>query len=673
MERLRNYLEAVVRGVRRAMPIVQRVLKSYPALTVWRVVLLYIVLMLCRAAFVYSNADAFGEFTRGEIPDLIIGSLRFDTVSILYVNGPWLLLALLPFHFRERRWYRRMLFWLYFVVNTLCIVVTNLGDAVYFHYTHKRFTAEEIFFAGNDNSVQLVGKFMLENWPIVIYGLGLIALLFFGYLRKVQPVAVARRAYYYLVSVAVLVGAIALSVGGIRGGFSRMVRPIAVPVAMQYAKSAEKAHIVLSNPFCIIRTLALGPLKVPHYFDEEELKTIYEPYHDPVAEPKVNLQGRNVVIFVLESFSAEHSAHLRPDLYADGKGYTPFLDSLMADGYTFRRMYSCGKRSIQALPTIWSSIPSLKQPFMLMTESMGDTRPLPRILVDRGYSSAFFCGSDHGSMGFGAYARAAGFERNYSREDYEAAHGKGDFDGYWGIWDDRFLSFMGEELDDMRQPFVASVFTLQSHHPFVVPSRCASSLPSGHTKAHRCVAYTDSAIRGFFDENRDKPWFRNTIFVFVADHVSSEKYDSKSRISPADLHIVGAIYTPDGALRGEYTKAASQCDIMPTLLGMLGNTERYFAYGRDLLNEQVEARIVTHDFYYQVITDEYLYLFDENEIVKIYALDDVERSANLVGRHDKSEVERYVKAFVQQYYTHAKRRSYVAPEREPEPSGNMVE
>ena len=667
MERLREVFGRLADGAQRAWPYLKRVLCSYPVLTAWRIALLYVVLMLCRVAFVVYNAEIFGEIARDEWWELFVGSLRFDTVSILYANALWILLSLLPFRFRERGWYCKMLFWLYLVVNALLLVVINLGDVVYFYYTHKRFTAEEIFFAGNDNSTLLVGKFLVENWKLVLYGIALIALLFFGYLRKVRPEPLLRRAYYYVASLAVLAGAAALTVGGIRGGFSRMTRPIALPVAMQYAKSSEKAYIVLSNPFCIIRTIVLGSLKVPHYFDEEELNSIYVPYHEPVAEPKVDLRGRNVVIFVLESFSAEHSAHLRPDLHDGGEGYTPFLDSLMADGYTFRRMYANGKRSIQALPTIWSSIPSLKQPFMLMTESMGATRPLPRILGDKGYSSAFFCGSNRGSMGFGAYARAAGFERNVSREDYESAHGRGDFDGYWGIWDDCFMSFMGEELDNLSQPFVASIFTLQSHHPFVVPGRCQSSLPAGHTKAHRCIAYTDSAIRRFFAENGSKPWFRNTIFVFVADHVSSEKWDSNSHSTPADLHVVGLFYTPDGALRGEYTKAASQTDIMPTLLGMLGNDERYFAYGRDVLNEPTEARIVTHDFYYNIITDTHLYLFDENEIVGIYALDDTQRDNNLVGTMDKTDIERYVKAFVQQYYTHAKRRSYVVPPPAPEP------
>ena len=123
-------------------------------------------------------------------------------------------------------------------------------------------------------------------------------------------------------------------------------------------------------------------------------------------------------------------------------------------------------------------------------------------------------------MGFGAYARSAGIDRLLSREDYEAAHGTEDFDGYWGIWDEPFLQFTGEELSKMQEPFFATLFTLSSHHPFVVPEQYADKLPAGTTKIHKPVAYEDLAFRNFYRRFKDEEWFRRTIFVFVADHVS---------------------------------------------------------------------------------------------------------------------------------------------------------
>ena len=168
-------------------------------------------------------------------------------------------------------------------------------------------------------------------------------------------------------------------------------------------------------------------------------------------------------------------------------------------------------------------------------------------------------------MGFGAYARSAGIDRLLSREDYEAAHGTEDFDGYWGIWDEPFLQFTGEELSKMQEPFFATLFTLSSHHPFVVPEQYADKLPAGTTKIHKPVAYEDLAFRNFYRRFKDEEWFRRTIFVFVADHVSSEKMAEETRSYPGNYHIVGFIHTPDGALAPQFlAQTVQQIDIMPT-------------------------------------------------------------------------------------------------------------
>ena len=174
-----------------------------------------------------------------------------------------------------------------------------------------------------------------------------------------------------------------------------------------------------------------GKISYERYFAPEELDGIYTPVHRPDSVGAAPLEGRNVVVFVMESMSAEHSAHLHPKLYADRqvKGYTPFLDSLMQAGYCFERMYANGTRSIQALPAVLGSIPSFKTPFVLMPQALAETKALPALLADEGYSTSFFNGSGRGSMGFGAYATLAGVQRYYSREDYEKVCGTGDFDG----------------------------------------------------------------------------------------------------------------------------------------------------------------------------------------------------------------------------------------------------
>ena len=631
----------------------KRLLHTPLALLVWRIVLLYAVLMLCRTAFYLYNAAVLGPLTWAEAWPLLAGALKFDTASVVYADGVFILLSLLPLPLRERRWYRAVLFWYYVAVNAVLVVATNLADTVYFRYTQKRFTADEIFFADNDNSLQLVGKFMAENWYLVLLWIALTALLAWGYRRRVREESIFSRGWaYYIGNTVIFAAAAGLSVAGMRGGMTRMTRPITLSNATLYTADSGKANLILSNPFCILRTIgSAGSVKYKKHFAPEELARRFTPVHQPADSAAVNLAGRNVVVFIMESMSAEHSAYLCPEVYADRevKGFTPFLDSLMQNGLVFKRMYANGTRSIQAMPSVLGSLPSFRTPFVLMPQSLGESRQLPAMLADKGYATLFFCGSEHGSMGFGAYARSAGVERLVSREDYEARHGTGDFDGYWGIWDEPFLQFMGEELAATPEPFFATLFTLSSHHPFVVPEQYAATLPDGYTRIHKGVAYDDQAFRRFFHRFSGEEWFRRTIFVFVADHVSSEKFAEKTRSYPGNMHIIGFIYTPDGALQGEVREVTQQLDIMPTVLGLTGNTEPYFAFGRDVLNEPQRPRwSVSYDGKFRALTSEGTVVLDDSgtevqECPATPAADSLTQS---------------FRALIQQYYSHIERKSY---------------
>ena len=631
----------------------KRLLHTPLALLVWRIVLLYAVLMLCRTAFYLYNAAVLGPLTWAEAWPLLAGALKFDTASVVYADGVFILLSLLPLPLRERRWYRAVLFWYYVAVNAVLVVATNLADTVYFRYTQKRFTADEIFFADNDNSLQLIGKFMAENWYLVLLWIALTALLAWGYRRRVREESIFSRGWaYYIGNTVIFAAAAGLSVAGMRGGMTRMTRPITLSNATLYTADSGKANLILSNPFCILRTIgSAGSVKYKKHFAPEELARRFTPVHQPADSAAVNLAGRNVVVFIMESMSAEHSAYLCPEVYADRevKGFTPFLDSLMQNGLVFKRMYANGTRSIQAMPSVLGSIPSFRTPFVLMPQSLGESRQLPAMLADKGYATLFFCGSEHGSMGFGAYARSAGVERLVSREDYEARHGTGDFDGYWGIWDEPFLQFMGEELAATPEPFFATLFTLSSHHPFVVPEQYAATLPDGYTRIHKGVAYDDQAFRRFYHRFGGEEWFRRTIFVFVADHVSSEKFAEKTRSYPGNMHIVGFIHTPDGALQGEVREVTQQLDIMPTVLGLTGNTEPYFAFGRDVLNEPQRPRwSVSYDGKFRALTDDGAVVLDDSgtevqECPATPAADSLMQS---------------FRALIQQYYSHIERKSY---------------
>ncbi len=628
-----------------------------------RLLLLYVLWFLCRIVFYGTNHVAIGPIEWAEWPGLLRGAWTFDTVSILYVNSLFILLSLLPFRFRERAGYRRGLKILFLTVNTLALLI-NVADGVYFRNARKRFTSDEFsYLSNNDNNLPVVLKAIGENWWLLLWFALLVWLLWVGYRKiKYHPTRIQNRWAYFGVNLGLLLISVGLIIGAIRGGFSRQTRPITLSNATQYTASSTKANLILSNPFCILRTAGNRSISYTKFFDQPTLDSLYTPYHYPDGGAP-SLGRRNVVVFILESFSAEHSGLLNPDLYPDGKGFTPFLDSLMREGYYFTNAYANGRKSIEALPSVLSSIPSYRTSFVLMPQALSRMDAMPSILAEQGYATSFFNGSSRGSMGFGAYATLAGIQSYYSREDYEALHGRDDFDGYWGIWDEPFLQYMAETLSKTPQPFFASVFTLTSHHPFVVPDRYRDSLPKGKTKVHPGVAYTDMALRRFMETASRQPWYDSTLFVFVADHVSSETFAPKTLTPTGNTHIIYFLYTPDGAIRGADSGITQQIDIMPTVLGLLGNRKPYFAFGRDVLHESGRRAMAINcvEENYQAITDSMVLFFNGNEAVSAFALRDT------LQRHDLLKtptpyleaMETELKARLQQYYQHVEKGDYL--------------
>lgn len=196
------------------------------------------------------------------------------------------------------------------------------------------------------------------------------------------------------------------------------------------------------------------------------MEALYTPVH--MSADSVQFRPLNVVVFILESFSKENSGFLNEELdNGTYKGYMPFLDSLMAEGLTFKYSFSNGMKSIDGMPSVLSGIPMFIEPFFLTPSSLNTVSSIGGELGKKGYYTAFFHGADNGSMGFEAFARTAGYTNYFGRTEYnEANPGNKDFDGHWGIWDEKFFQFFGNTLSGFQQPFAAALFSLSSHHPF---------------------------------------------------------------------------------------------------------------------------------------------------------------------------------------------------------------
>ena len=158
---------------------------------------------------------------------LFWGSLKFSTISILYLNAPFILLSLLPLRVRETKGYQRMLFWLYMISNSIGIVILNLADVIYYRYAFKRITLEEMhFFEENDNTFDILFQSMGDNWYVVLLAALLIFFLVFVYKKiKYHPTEIANPVAYYVTNTLVLAVSFLLWVAGVRGSTEWKARP----------------------------------------------------------------------------------------------------------------------------------------------------------------------------------------------------------------------------------------------------------------------------------------------------------------------------------------------------------------------------------------------------------------------------------------------------------------
>ena len=614
-----------------------------------RLLVVYAAIITLQMAFYMIDKPYLGHIADiEESISIAKGSFLFNTMSVLWTNCLFILLSILPFRFREKRWYQGLLYAIYLITNIVMIIL-NSADITYFSYTMKRVTAEEIHFANNSNSLPLIFDFIKHNLPLVIISLALIAFLIYGWhYIKYQPTKIESNKRYYLTNTIAAVVIAFLCISGMRGTFNPKKPWVKMSDAAAY--SPEKTWLTLSNPYCFLRSLdkSIQYDKVS-YFSPEDIDSIFSTEHK-IDSSLCDLGQRNVMVFILESFSREHSRFLNPDLYEQEEDYTPFLDSLMQVGYTFTNAYANGQKSIESVPAIFASIPSFKTSFATMPEVFGAFEAMPEILKKQGYETAFFCGSERNSMGFEDMTHLFGVQHYYCIDDFKAAYPVNDstIEPFWGVYDMPFFQFMADEIDNMKEPFFASVFNLTSHHPYRVPPGYTDKVPRGHTLEQRVVAYTDLSIRKFFDRVKDEPWFCNTLFVFVADHVSPVCYDPQTFTMKGHTSIITFLYTPDGDLCGIDSTTVQQLDIMPTVLGLIGNKAPYFAFGRDIFNEPEREPVAFSciNQVYQCITDSTTFYFDTEKVVK--SMDKTPTKGN----------EDFLKAVLQRYAESLTNRNY---------------
>lgn len=594
------------------------------------------------------NGAMFPNVSGAHLWEMMAGGMRFDLTAVLYLSSLYIIgeLLPLPLGWRENKVYQQVLKWLFLVPNGLGILV-NMIDIVYIRFTDRRTTCTFFSEFANDNNLwRILGQGIFEYWYVTLFGLAVLAVLFWGFRETPNSTKPVLDQHLTLIKCifqwVVFVVSIYFSVIGIRGGFGRYTRPITISNAMQYVNTPRETALVLNTPFSLMKSLENTRYVEPQYFSADELPQHMNP-ENKVQGTRDKVQGTrdNIVVIILESFSKEYIGR-----------YAPFLDSLLAESMTYEYSFASGRKSIDAMPSILSSIPSLIEPYIVTPYSTNSVSSIADCLKRKGYQTAFFHGAPNGSMGFQAYARSAGFEQYYGMDEFGD---KSEYDGTWAIWDEPFLQYYAKTMSTMQEPFMTAVFTASSHHPFKVPAQYKDSFPKGTLPIHETIGYADYALRRFFETASRQPWFERTLFVITADHTN--ELETPEYTNAKGLYEVPiAFYHPHSSFfKGQREGVISQTDIMPSVLMYVDYDEPFVAFGEDAVTD-----IKRHPYavcynapLYQIFSDSLLVQFDGEQVVAVYDFrEDKELKENIKGTIAPERIAPmvdYLKAYIQQY------------------------
>lgn len=548
-------------------------------------------LVALKAAFIAFNWGQFHQAGLPAIGEALLVGLRFDAAVL---GGVLLPAAAILFLYGAtgRRLVRGMLL-AYLVVAELAVLLVGLMDLQYFEESGKHMTYEATAYLDTTGLPVLIGGFQVHPWISLLslagcIGAAIVGLLFFGRTVQRRPAeAVAwwpRRAW-----IAALLWPLLLAASNYGGEPGR-------PLQIGHGTISSNPYIngLCLNPFFSAVHGAINPSGPEfQYRDYDSNVAVVRKLYFSAAETPVTGKypllrrtpgtargnGRNVVLFILESWSGK-------DVGASGgpPDVTPVFDSLATQGAFFDRFYATGLRSGEGIFSSLCSYPNQPSTPIAQRPQMFTTRwrSLPEILDDNGYDTVFIHGRSLAFDQMRNLLTSISFKRLIERADFPPDVPQAD-EAWPGYDDDEVMKFAHRTFAaEGNRPFLGVIYTLNTHPPFMTPAGFPRIRPPGTVTNDfiNSLHYSDHTLKTFFDLARQSPYFKNTIFLFVADHARTrDTFNFESQ-----HHIPFLVYAPGYVAPQRSHVVGGQLDILPTTLGLLELSTLHASWGQDLLH-----------------------------------------------------------------------------------------
>jgi len=317
--------------------------------------------------------------------------------------------------------------------------------------------------------------------------------------------------------------------------------------------------------------------------------------HRKIADSLRSEEKKNVVFILVESLSGSFMKE-----FGNTENITPFMDSLAQRSVFFENLYATGTRTVRGMEAVTLCIPPTPGQSIVKRPQNHNLYTVCNVFKNKNYDCNFFYGGDgyfdnmncyFGGNGFNIYDRGRG---SVLSDKIKATRNNIDdsevtFENAWGICDQDIFNKMLKVADQQyknKQPFFNFVMTTSNHRPYTYPSG-KIDIPSGKNR-EGAVKYTDFALRELFKNARKKPWYKNTVFVIIADHCASSA--GKDEIDVANYHIPAFIVNLPEATNQKVSKQCSQIDLFPTLFSLFHWNYDSDFFGKDVLNKDFEQR-----------------------------------------------------------------------------------
>ncbi len=323
------------------------------------------------------------------------------------------------------------------------------------------------------------------------------------------------------------------------------------------------------------------------FYSKEEAEQVVKNMHlttKDTTERILTTNRPNVVLLILESFTADLTKSL-----GQADGITPAFDSLAKQGFLFSKIYATGNRTDKGLIGTLAGYPSLAAGNLVkFTNKMQQIPAISGEFLKNDYETSFFYGGQSEFDNYKAFILMHGFEKLVDKSSFKEK----EMNSKWGAYDGVLLNRQLEELNKGKQPFFSATLTLTNHEPFEVPGTPKFGALSNSDSFKSTAFYTDSCINDFLQRAKKQEWYKNTLFIFIADHGHILPNLTNEVYMPQRYHIpmlfYGEVIKPE--YRGKiHDKIGSQVDLAATLMAQLDMDAKQFTWSKNLLNPYTQA------------------------------------------------------------------------------------